>query len=246
MTETESIDGFREFLKTHLSRLESYEWRSGSLFPPEYGISPREYLAYAEDRLTHPDTPGSMIDCLGHLKRAMSCQLDRFLATINLLAVFNKKSLGIDKRLEFLARAGVFQSRTLSRLNRLRNKMEHEYAAPDLTDLEVYADLVTAFVLVLEKTILLLHDYSEFRFLMKDDEGIVQEKLGGFEIALDADSEGVPPQVRIDWWLKEEKHCLDIATNDMPSLASAIGILLLLQHREVFGDEKWVLDQLLA
>ena len=51
---------------------------------------------------------------------------------------------------------GIFNSRSLEKLNLIRNKVEHEYAAPKVEDLEVYFELVQAFVYALDGFIYML------------------------------------------------------------------------------------------
>jgi hypothetical protein len=49
-------------------------------------------------------------------------------------------------------------------LNTVRNKMEHSYEIPKIQELEVYFDLVVAFVAVLEKTTIITGNLLELEF----------------------------------------------------------------------------------
>src|SRR5207253_10026501 len=97
-----------------------------------------------------------LINCLSHLKRAMDCQVDTFLHCYNLFKLFSNRNLGFGKKLDFLRATGVFNSKTLARLNTIRNRMEHRYELPTVQDIEVYYDLVAAFVAVLDRTIVVI------------------------------------------------------------------------------------------
>jgi hypothetical protein len=123
---------------------------------PKYDLYPRDYLEFAEHGITNGDTK-RLIECVSNLKRATDCQIDIFIYACGMEKYFKKRKLGIDKKLEFLRAIGVFDSRTLSRLNSIRNRMEHRYEIPKIKDIEVYFDLVIAFVSVVESSIIQLN-----------------------------------------------------------------------------------------
>lgn len=56
--------------------VETWDWRMFD--PPKFEILPREYLSYAEGEIDR-DSVVSRINCIGHLKRALECQVDIFL-----------------------------------------------------------------------------------------------------------------------------------------------------------------------
>jgi hypothetical protein len=141
----------RDFIKANSQDLHWTEGGGASFVYPKYELYARDYLAFSEQELQVQSESG-LINCVAHLKRAMDCQLSMFLYALGLLDMFDKRNLGIDKRLEFLQKCGIFSARTLSRLNAKRNKMEHSYEVPKIQDLEAYFDLVVAFVSVLERT----------------------------------------------------------------------------------------------
>lgn len=64
-----------------------------------------------------------------------------------------KEKFKIRKKIDFLNNLGVFNSRVLVRLNTIRNRMEHKYEIPKITDIEMYFDLVSAFVAILQSLI---------------------------------------------------------------------------------------------
>lgn len=130
---------------------------------PEFDFYAYDYLEFAEEELDK-NTDASLINCISNLKRAMDCQLDTFLHVFNLHYAINKRNLKFETKLEFLKECGVFNSRSLVRLNTVRNKMEHEYKRPKIEDIEVYYDLVVSFISVLERTMLLLHAHGEMYF----------------------------------------------------------------------------------
>ncbi len=64
-------------------------------------------------------------------------------------------------KLDFIAKAGLISPRSLAKLNRIRNKMEHEYSVPELSELEAYFDLASGFVHSIEGYIFMLASHAE-------------------------------------------------------------------------------------
>lgn len=147
---TENADRIKKFLKEHVYHLETEGSGGPFVDLPDYEIHPREFLEYAEAELDDLDTNQSIINCLSNLKRAIDCQIDIFLHALNILEIYQERRLGIDKKLGFIEKCGIFSKGSLSRINTIRNKMEHHYQIPKIGDITVYFDLVTAFVYVLE------------------------------------------------------------------------------------------------
>ena len=124
---------------------------------PNTLFSPRDYLDYAEDELKQIDNGvDHLINCIGHLKRAIDAQIDIFFNVLGVNTIFQKRNLKFDKKLEFLKQMDLVSPSTLSRFNRIRNQIEHEHNLPLDLDMEVFFDLSTAFIISLELTIVLL------------------------------------------------------------------------------------------
>lgn len=150
------IDILGKFLINNIDILEPSSSSGTNPTYPEFDLYPRDFLKFAKVELNHSniieDNLIHIINCLSHLKRALDCQLDFFLYQINLYELIKKKNLKFDKKLDFLKKAGVIESSSISRLNYLRNKMEHHYKIPEIAEIEVYFDLVNAFISVIEST----------------------------------------------------------------------------------------------
>ena len=56
----------------------------------------------------------------------------------------------VPRKLEFVGAAGIVPARSLAKLNARRNRIEHEYANPDIEELEVYFDLAISFIHTIE------------------------------------------------------------------------------------------------
>ena len=135
---------------------------------PDFELHARDYLHFCEDELSKNTTSG-LINCISHLKRAMDCQLDTFLFSFNLLKLFTDNNLKFERKLEFLKATGIFSSQSLIRLNKIRNKVEHEYQMPMIQDIEVYYDLVSAFVAVLESVMIAINSNLEMELVVDEE-----------------------------------------------------------------------------
>ncbi|MEZ8544523.1 hypothetical protein AB4622_26065 [Vibrio splendidus] len=144
-----NIEEFKKFLEANMHNFEPSGKENPFSVATKFEVTPREYLRFAEDELNR-NTPVSLINCVSHLKRALDCQLDTFFEVYNLRELFKKRNIKIEKKLQFIGAIGFFNSRSLIRLNNIRNKMEHHYSIPDIQDIEVYFDLITAIVQLLE------------------------------------------------------------------------------------------------
>jgi hypothetical protein len=141
-----------DFLIRNLAQL-SEDGGSGSpLDFPDFELMPFDYLEFAEEELEQ-NTPAARINCVAHLKRAVECELDTLLGVLNL----SKQVQSFPKKLEFAGDVGIVSPRSLAKLNKMRNRMEHEYAIPEAQELEVYFDLASSFVHTLEGYIFMLY-----------------------------------------------------------------------------------------
>ena len=73
--------------------------------------------------------------------------------------------------MEAIAQLGLIPSRSLTKLNQIRNKVEHEYAVPEIDDLELYFDLVAGFVAALEGAIFMMASMTEMEFCPHSEDG---------------------------------------------------------------------------
>lgn len=137
---------------------------------PDYELNAYDYLEYAAP-LCKERSNSSLISCVGHLKRAVDCQLDTFLYVIGLGQLFSKANLKFEKKLEAVAVAGIFRADVLVNLNRKRNALEHRYSTPDIDDVQVYYELVWAFVEVLESHMMMLLSLGESYWNRQNEDG---------------------------------------------------------------------------
>lgn len=120
---------------------------------PEFDLMPFDYLEYAEAEI-EGKSDASRINCVSHLKRAVECEMDTFLYAFGLNKAI--KPNNFPTKMEWIGKMGIMNSRSLKKLNLIRNKVEHEYSVPEIADLETYFELANAFVHVLEGYLLLM------------------------------------------------------------------------------------------
>ncbi|AFL74995.1 hypothetical protein [Thiocystis violascens] len=134
-----------------------------SLDFPSFDLFPQDYLKFAESSLGK-ESPEDKINCVSNLKRVMECAMDIFLHTLGLASLAKKRSLSFDKKLDFVSKIEIYKSRSLEKLNNIRNKVEHEYVIPDLPEIELYFELVYAFISVLDAAMFMYAADSEINY----------------------------------------------------------------------------------
>lgn len=153
------------FLKDNLELIERDYGGGSNKSLPAFDLTPRDFVAFAEKDLAVGESSTHMlVNVTSNLKRAVDCQLDFLLSFLNLDKLYRHKRLGVDRKLGFLKMAGVFNARSMEKLNRFRNRLEHHYELPAFEDVDVYFDVVTAFVSIGESLISILMSSSEVSY----------------------------------------------------------------------------------
>ncbi|ACV37634.1 hypothetical protein CAP2UW1_4400 [Candidatus Accumulibacter phosphatis] len=150
---------FLSFLEETLEGHHLIDSTAFTLAFPTYDLMPFDYLDFAEAEL-EKNTSAARINCIAHLKRAIECELDTFLQVFGLGSV----AKNLPQKLQFASDAGLFSSRSIGKLNKARNKLEHEYAVPESLELESYFDIATGFVHSVEGSLYLLSQHNEMHW----------------------------------------------------------------------------------
>ena len=246
----------RDFLLNNFSKF-SYDYSIGNpLEFPEYDLTAREYLQFAEYELLEINNHSNklkhnhLINCVSHLKRAVDCQLDTCLYILKLLDLCKEKNLGLNSKLDFFKQAGVFNSFSLDRFNKVRNKMEHEYNVPDIEDIEAYFDLVTAFVSVLESMIMSLKIASE---LSLTHEELDKETITTFDIYYNfMDTPEISYRISknekiYDASMSEhtyEEAFVTVTPKEIKEFPYFLKVLLLLARQDSFANNKYIIQNI--
>ncbi|CAG7653180.1 hypothetical protein PAESOLCIP111_06717 [Paenibacillus solanacearum] len=230
-------DKLKTFLLNNVEIMEHDGGAGTSIKYPSFELTSRDFLEFAEIELSKLDNAG-LINCVSHIKRAMDCQLDSFLYAYNLYKPFKDRKLGIDKKLDFLNEAGVFSSRSLSRLNIIRNKMEHEYEVPKIQDIEIYFDLVSAFVSILERHILILDVYGSSNYRWNNTHN---GRISRFSIYYNL----AVPRIEIEWETQEDGEVeISAEITDINEFSYFLRVFFLLSQFYVHSSKRYIITQL--
>ncbi|MBV6506254.1 MAG: hypothetical protein ILNGONEN_01827 [Syntrophorhabdaceae bacterium] len=236
---SQNTEKIKKYLIENLAKLES-EGGSGT-YPtlPSFDLCALDYISYAEDELKQHLSNNSnrnLINCVLHLKRAIECQLDTFLHAYALYDLFKKRNLGLDKKLDFLKEIGVLSSRTLNRFNTLRNKLEHQYEVPKIADIELYFDLASSAVSIIESAILYAIDYE--RIFVTEEYGHPNREVFCIEYDFKV------PEIKIMWERSNGREELIASTADIEEYAYFFKVFVLLRQRDAIVSDRYVLAKL--
>jgi hypothetical protein len=109
-------------------------------------LEPRDFLNFAVEDSSELEKERNRINCLSNCKRAIDSQVDRLIHSLGLLPLANKERWSIPKKLDFISGSGVVAPRILRNVNQLRNRLEHEFAAPSQLQVEDALDVATLFI----------------------------------------------------------------------------------------------------
>jgi hypothetical protein len=95
----------------------------------------------------------SWVNSVGNSKRALHLQVEIICKVFGWEELYKKKIVGFPERLSFLEKCGVISPRILAKINKNRNKIEHDYYFPSNDEAEDYADIVELFISATNKFI---------------------------------------------------------------------------------------------
>tara|TARA_Y100000815_G_C13334558_1_gene497301 strand:- start:396 stop:1118 length:723 start_codon:yes stop_codon:yes gene_type:complete len=205
---------------------------SGLVFDfPDFELMPFDYLEFAEQELSQGSV-SSRIGCVSNLKRATECEMDTLLHILGIA----KHAKNFPQKLDFVSKAGLVSPRSLDKLNKIRNKMEHQYAVPELREIEAYLDLASGFVHAIEGYIFMLVSYAEQQWSLQGSYG---------KIALDIELSRGPAQIKFDISLPagEEKTLL-FKAEEFDSYLSALRVFFLLCRATTLLSAKYVVSKI--
>lgn len=129
----------------------------GSFEMTELKISPIDFLILAEDDFERGGL-GALVNATTNVKRAIVGQLDQ------LLISFGYPSLrwNVPKKIERIRALGLLAPRLLRKAVDMRNILEHEYATPDLKEIEEAMDIASLFVMSASAMFIPFDDVLEF------------------------------------------------------------------------------------
>ncbi|UHA72169.1 hypothetical protein [Paenibacillus sp. 481] len=114
--------------------------------------------------------------------------------------------------------------------------MEHEFEVPKIQDIELYYDLVSAFVSILESHILMLEIYAESNWYLKGDDVFLR-----FSIAFSIKE----PKIKVSWRSKKENEVeLETNLNEITEFAYFLKAFFLISKTYVYASKKYIISQI--
>ena len=160
------MEEIRKFFKDNIESIEGSGGGGTNLELPHFQLTARDFISFAEVDLDGDLTNYRLVNATSNLKRAVDCTLDYLMSILRLDEFYRKKRLGVDRKLGFLKKAGIFNSRSLEKLNRIRNRLEHHYEIPEVNEVDVYFDLVVAFVALGEGFLSIIAGMSQIDLIL--------------------------------------------------------------------------------
>jgi hypothetical protein len=148
------------------------------------GPSSDNYLKFSREELNDDNLTRSWVNSVGNSKRALHLQVEMICKVFGWDSLYTKKIIGFPKRLNFLEKCGIINPRILAKINKNRNKIEHDYYFPSSDEAQDYADIVELFISATDKYIERFPSTIDFE-LMDDDNSLGLPKLIEVEIAIE-------------------------------------------------------------
>ena len=92
------------------------------------------------------DTIHGRVNTLSNVKRSIECRIDEILHGLCLNVKSEKEQWSFPKKVKVLGDLGIIAPRILEKINRQRNKLEHEYLEPTKEDVEDALDIAVLFL----------------------------------------------------------------------------------------------------
>lgn len=138
-----SIDDILYILKHEKTAIDA-AYNEGPI-KTSFKLSPQDFLKYSEADLLS-SSEHKYINALSNAKRSLDCQLDTLLVGFGFYKLSKDKNWGFPKKIELLKELGIITPRVLSKINKTRNLMEHEFIAPNSEKVEDFIDIVSLFL----------------------------------------------------------------------------------------------------
>lgn len=111
-----------------------------------------DYLMYAKKNL-ESGIPGKDINAISNIGRALFMELDMFLESYGLLEYCKAEKLTAMNKINLLNNLGLFPSRMIREVNKIRNIVEHEYKNIEYYNIKNSFEIVHVFALYIDRFI---------------------------------------------------------------------------------------------
>ncbi|WP_017510727.1 hypothetical protein [Cupriavidus pauculus] len=106
-------------------------------------VSAEQYLDFATHDLLDGDSDRHLVNALTNAKRALHLRMEDVCVGFGFASYGGPRSF--PRMVEYISRVGVTAPRILTRLNQLRNQVEHEYLVPGRAEVETFIDVTSLF-----------------------------------------------------------------------------------------------------
>jgi hypothetical protein len=133
-----------EMLKVIESTSSYFDSNSYDSVEVPFPISSAEYLKFAEEDLKE-DSERGRVNALSNAKRSLDARIESILIGFGFHKTAKAENWRMPKKLAFLSDLGILTPRVLTKLNRTRNLIEHEFHCPTREQVEDFVDVVALF-----------------------------------------------------------------------------------------------------
>lgn len=138
----------------------------GNIDIPIYDITAEQFLEFAKNAISF-ETKESIVNAVSNLKRAIDCEMDLFFESMNIKRIFDKNNLKFEIKSKFFLDAGLLPTHSINKLNTIRNKLEHEYQMPQISDVRTYYELAWDVVKIIELYLELIYTNGEINMSLE-------------------------------------------------------------------------------
>lgn len=132
-------------------------------------ITPQDYLKFAIQDFNSGQGDRSNVNAFANAKRAIHLQTDIISKAFGIDRLPEKHRDSFPKKISFCEKCGIVGGRILTKLNKIRNKIEHEYYLPQNDEVENIIDVVELFLAATARFISLFP--SDIEVELKPQEG---------------------------------------------------------------------------
>lgn len=126
------------------------------------------FIQFAREDLEKSQDLRATYNAVSNAKRALHRRVDMLCSVLS-YDLFNGKRNNFPTKLDFLEKCGVFTPQIISRLNRIRNKLEHDYATLEYKEAENYVDIIELFLVATSIFLKNYPEYIEFKLMHDED-----------------------------------------------------------------------------
>lgn len=109
-----------------------------------FGVSASKFLEFAIEDSKISSIHGR-VNSLSNIKRAVECRIDELLYALCLQVKSNKDKWDFPKKIQVLGDLGMLAPPILTKINRKRNQLEHQYVEPTQDDVDDALGVTTLF-----------------------------------------------------------------------------------------------------